>query len=412
MAAPGGAPSTEQVWQAVQALYHSKDEVQRKQADSWLQEYQRSSAAWQSLNTLLGTDGLSEETYFFAANCLKSKTVSRDLVEQLDVSMREQLGSQLMMHIHKFRSGQSNTRKQLCLAFAAYAGQFDHTLRPVDIVQEVCTTLGASEETIPVLLELLSLLGEEADRVGREAAFYGTEHPLLASANRSANAVLNFLQQRFTQLAAGPEAGRAASSVPIVACFWRWLRFGEIPPEQIAQSPIVQAAFAGLVASDPKMTEASSDLMCELAYISRDVQRCLPIFQALSGNLPNLHAAYQRACGDEEDDTLARAVARIVAEMGESYVEVVARSPDQAVPLVDLMVQCGSHPDTKVGSITYAFWSSPHLPSVTAAPAPCSALSCGATLLVSGLALPSSRELGQTPLLERAGSPTILSQHP
>jgi len=34
-----------------------------------------------------------------------------------------------------------------------------------------------------------------------------------------------------------------------------------------------------LRAQDPKTTEAASDLLCELAYISRDVQQCMPIFQ-------------------------------------------------------------------------------------------------------------------------------------
>ena len=178
--------TTEQVWQAVQALYHATDATQRAQANEWLQGYQKSAGAWESLDTLLKTDGMSEETYFFAANSLKAKSVGHDLVDQLDTSAREALGGSLMAHIHKFRNGPGVVRKQLCLAFAAYAGQFDHTLRPVDIVQEVCTTLGASSETVPVLLELLTLLGEEADRVGRDATHLGTlSAPLPSAANPS-----------------------------------------------------------------------------------------------------------------------------------------------------------------------------------------------------------------------------------
>ncbi|KAJ1486955.1 armadillo-type protein [Baffinella frigidus] len=347
--------TTEQVWQAVQALYHATDATQRVQANEWLQGYQKSAGAWESLDVLLKTDGMSEETYFFAANSLKSKSIGPDLVEQLDAPAREALGGSLMAHIHKFRNGPSVVRKQLCLAFAAYAGQFDHTLRPVDIVQEVCTTLGASSETVPVLLELLTLLGEEADRVGRDATFLGNEveHPLVASANRSALAVLNFLHQCFTALSTEPEATRSDKGAAMIACFCRWLRFSKVPPDQLVLSPIVHAAMGGL--KDPKTTEASSDLLCELAYISRDVQSCMPIFQALAGNLQNFHDVYQSAVTDE-DDALARAVTRIVAEMGESYVEVVARSPEQGAGLVNLLVLCGGHPETRVASITYAFW--------------------------------------------------------
>ena len=62
---------------------------------------------------------------------------------------------------------------------------------------QVCTTLGANPETIPVLLELLQLLGEEADHVMEDYKEVPMEslHPLIKSAKNSAIPVLSFLHQ-------------------------------------------------------------------------------------------------------------------------------------------------------------------------------------------------------------------------
>ena len=146
----------------------------------------------------------------------------------------------------KFRNGPSAVRKQLSLAFAAYAGNFERG--KVDVVQEVCTTLGSNPETVPLLLELLQFLGEEADHVTEEYADVPPEevHPLVISARNAAIPVLTFLHQCFAMAASEPdERRRAVHTSSVIACFGRWLRFDAVPMEQLAASPIVQVgAFA------------------------------------------------------------------------------------------------------------------------------------------------------------------------
>lgn len=205
-------------------------------------------------------------------------------MNQLDEPGREQLRVSLMEHIYKFRHGPVVVRKQLCLAFSEYAGRF-HSGK-ADIVQNVCTSLSQSEETVPVLLELLMLLGEEADQV--QEKYQGVppdeQHPLLISAWGAALGVLNFLHQCFdSHSKIADAAARTKSCKPIIGTFCRWLRFGAVTPDQLVQSPIVHAALSSL--DNSELCESSSDLLCELAYVSRDLSTGGPVFTLLTSNL-------------------------------------------------------------------------------------------------------------------------------
>lgn len=95
--------------------------------------------------------------------------------------------------------------------------------------------------------------------------------------------------------------------------------------------------------------------MCELAYISRDLSTGMPVLNLLTSQLGNFHQLFQKSLQDE-DEALARAITRIVSEMGESYIGVIAEASPDAVQMVQLIVTCASHPDNKVASLTYVFW--------------------------------------------------------
>jgi transportin-3 len=350
--ANGVEATTEEVWKMVQQLNNIQSTAdQRKAADNWLKEYQRSKGAWSTIDQLLRAQNLDATGYFFAAQSLKSKV--RYDIRQLDPPDRENLGNSLMSHIHTFRSGPLNVRTQLCLAFSAYAAEFDRGSKS-DIVQNVCAALGNSSETVEVLLDLLTLLGEEAAHVQEDPYNCppGEEHPLLVSARASALPVLNFTHQCFENVPAHDLNNRGN----VVKCFTRWLRFGTVPPAQIVQSPIVQYAFTGLKETQcDKLSEASSDLLCELAYISSDLTLGQPIFQLLTSQLGLLHQYYQTAVSSD-NEILARAVARVLAEMAERYVEVLKDGSTDAINMINLVIACATHPDRHVAQITYQFW--------------------------------------------------------
>jgi len=342
--------TTEQVWQQVQLLYHGHDK-QIADADRWLKDYQRTEGAWASLEQLLHTEGLNEETLFFAANTLKSKIVRGDL-EQLDAKAQEALGGSLMAHIYKFRNGPMTVRKQLCLAFSSYAGEFDKIRS--NIVEEVCKAMGSSPDTMPVLLDLLTLLGEEAARVQEDSIDLPPDqhHHLYTSACQSALAVLNFTHQCFSSLQ-GDGAQAKQGKGQVMTCFCRWLRFGTVPAEQMVQSPIVHAALPAI--QDADLCEAASDLLCELAYISREMPKGLPIFQMLTAALETFEGLVKKAL-HEEDDILGRSITRVVVEMGESYAPILAQASPDAVRMINLICLCASNPDRRIASITFGFW--------------------------------------------------------
>jgi hypothetical protein len=62
-------------------------------------------------------------------------------------------------------------------------------------------------------------------------------------------------------------------------------------------------------------------LLCERAFISSDLSKGQPIFQLLTSQLGLLQSYYQNALANE-DEALARAVTRVIAEMAERYVHV------------------------------------------------------------------------------------------
>jgi len=350
----GEAPATvEQVWQMVQALNSPQSTAeQRRAADNWLKVYQRSQGAWSTSDQLLRAQGVDETAYFFAAQTLKSK-VRKDM-QQLEPQQREALAATLMQYLQIFRHGPLNVRTQLCLAFSTYAGEFDRGSK-ADIVQNVCTAFGGSPETVPVLLDLLSLLGEEAARVQEDRSEFppGEDHPLLVSARGSALPVLNFTHQCFEGVPADDLVNRGN----IVRCFTRWLRFGTVPPEQIVQSPIVKYAFEGMNKTQCEpLCEASTELLCELAYISSDLRVGQPIFQLLTSQLGLLQGYYQAALKENEDDVLTRNVTRVVSEMAERYVSVLCEGSPDALNMINFVVLCASHSDTGVAQITYRFW--------------------------------------------------------
>eukprot|EP00960_Hanusia_phi_P039176 753790-Hanusia_phi.AAC.1 len=158
--------------------------------------------------------------------------------------------------------------------------------------------------------------------------------------------------------------------VQVMTCFCRWLRFGTVPPEQIVQvtdmslmlswfeanfiqSPIVHAALPAI--QDADLCEAASDLLCELAYISREMPKGLPIFQMLTAALETFEGLVKKAM-QEEDDILGRSITRVIVEMGESYAPILAQASPDAVRMINLICLCASNPDRRIASITFGFW--------------------------------------------------------
>ncbi|MCH94429.1 transportin-3-like, partial [Trifolium medium] len=56
---------------------------------------------------------------------------------------------------------------------------------------------------------------------------------------------------------------------------------------------------------------------------------------------------------DEED---VKAIARLFADMGDSYVELIATGSDESMLIVHALLEVASHPEYDIASMTFNFW--------------------------------------------------------
>eukprot|EP01062_Namystynia_karyoxenos_P019037 TRINITY_DN17124_c0_g1_i1.p1 TRINITY_DN17124_c0_g1~~TRINITY_DN17124_c0_g1_i1.p1 ORF type:complete len:1038 (+),score=309.64 TRINITY_DN17124_c0_g1_i1:320-3115(+) len=303
------------------------------------------------------------EVLFFAAQSMRSKVRAGDPMEQLDQQQRGALQGQLLGLLLAYGAGPAPVRTQLCLATAVALAQEAFWHEDRDVVTEACSAL---QGCLPVLLELLTLLAEEATRVvdgqsddvtpgsprhiaamsPRRAA---RRHPLIKAVQKAAPGVLHLLHERWGS--AGPEAQPA-----LLRCLARWLRFA--PGESgaaLAGSALVHQAVSSLADHDD-----AADVAAELARLSGDdPERCGAIIAMLSAQVPQLAAAYRAAAasGGSGVDKVRR-LCRALASIGESYCAMIAQASPDALTLVDLLVECSGHPDGEgVAAQALGFWS-------------------------------------------------------
>ncbi|RVX18666.1 Transportin MOS14 [Vitis vinifera] len=56
---------------------------------------------------------------------------------------------------------------------------------------------------------------------------------------------------------------------------------------------------------------------------------------------------------DEED---VKAIGRLFADMGDSYVELIATGSDESMLIVHALLEVASHPEYDIASMTFNFW--------------------------------------------------------
>eukprot|EP01065_Artemidia_motanka_P033044 TRINITY_DN40016_c0_g1_i1.p1 TRINITY_DN40016_c0_g1~~TRINITY_DN40016_c0_g1_i1.p1 ORF type:complete len:1038 (+),score=368.42 TRINITY_DN40016_c0_g1_i1:66-3116(+) len=343
------------------------------QANLWLQAFQRTIRSWAVLKDVLAAGPTAPlPLVFFAAQSLRSKVRKGDLSHQLDQQERDQLNGELLQLLVLYAAGPVQVRTQLCLATAVALAQEAFWHEDRNVVLEAGAAL---QGHAGVLLELLTLLAEEATRVieGQDDAGSprhnaatsprraARRHPLLAAVTKAAPAVLSMLHERWG----------GGDSEAILRCLARWLRFaGSGFGGALAQSPIVDAAVASLAQSDD-----AADVVSELAQLSGgDPGCCGAVIAKISGQVPTLAAAYSAAAADIGGLPLAKRLCRTLASIGESYSGMIAQASPDALTLVDLLVQCSSHADTEgVAAGALPFWSAlnheMNSPELQAAPA-------------------------------------------
>ncbi|OEL21061.1 Transportin MOS14 [Dichanthelium oligosanthes] len=365
------AQATETVKQALAALYHHPDDGIRTAADRWLQEFQHTLDAWQVADSLLHDESSNLETLIFCSQTLRSK-VQRDF-EELPSEAFRSLQDSLYVLLKKFNKGPPKVRTQICIAIAALAVHV-----PVEdwgaggIVNWLSDEMKAHPEFIPGFLELLIVLPQEtssykiAARPERRRQF---ESDLCSSANVAINLLtacmaidqlkeqVNFLLFNISFYDTISPWVFSQIPKPVLEGFSSWLRFCHgISASELASHPLVHMALSSL--NSDQFLEAAVNVTSELIHAtvshgSGTTAEQMPLIQLLVPQIMGLKEQLKDPSKDEED---VKAIARLFADMGESYVDLIATGSDDSIQIVIALLEVTSHLEFDIYSMTFNFW--------------------------------------------------------
>nr|XP_025629217.1 transportin MOS14 isoform X2 [Arachis hypogaea] len=292
------------VKEALNALYHHPDDAVRMQADRYLQDFQRTLDAWQVADNLLHDSSSNLETLIFCSQTLRSK-VQRDFEELPSTAFRP-LRDSLNNLLKKFHKGHPKVRTQISIAVAALAVHVPaEDWGDGGIVKWLRDEMDSHPEYIPGFLELLTVLPE------------------------------------------------------VLEAFASWLRLKHgIPGSVLSTHPLVLTALSSL--NSEFLSEASVNVISELIHYTAaggvdGVSANMPLIQVIVPKVMNLKTQLSDSTKDEED---VKAIARLFADMGDSYVELIATGPNESMLIVHALLEVASHPEYDIASMTFNFWHS------------------------------------------------------
>src|SRR5690349_7033335 len=108
--------------------------------------------------------------------------------------------------------------------------------------------------------------------------------------------------------------------------------------------------------TDDKSLLAAADCLGIICRETKDVDDNLETIQALLPKILELRPRI-RALVDEEDTDGFKAITKVFADAGESWVLIIARQPQHFRPLVDCLLECCARDKERdVVGYTFTFW--------------------------------------------------------
>lgn len=330
--------------QALNTLYTDPNNQAKASANTWLQNFQQTSEAWQTANSLLLASELPIEPRLFAAQTFRSK-ITFDL-EQVPSEQRISLRDTLLTALSAYASGPRVIQTQLSLALSGLALQLDESEWPT-VVPGMIERFGSSPETVPVLLEFLTVLPEEVitnHRIPIDNDFYNARCHFLLSA--AAPEVLKLLSMYV-------QASGLTSQIQngIFQCLRSWLKSGEVSAGQMAETPLFDLSFDAL-ASD-ELFDVATDVVCDLINETQEVEENMQVIQRV---LTRLHPLRQELSSAGDDEDKVRGLCRIFVQAGEAYHRIIVRHQNEFFPIVEAIAECTAYHDLDIVQITFRFW--------------------------------------------------------
>lgn len=231
----------------------------RAAADAWLQDWQRSPAAWQQAQALVAEESAPVEVRMLAAQALRKKVLlDLDQVGQDELPALHERLLQLLEEASR-RDWPLVLPSQLSLALAALALQTDWR----GTIEAVIRKWGAKQEYVLVLLQTLTALAEERG------------HPWLPPPSESDAEVKDFASTVGGWLSQVPlNSGTSKLQQGALRCWRCWLQWVCPHPDWVREA-------AGCLAGKHGVGDEAADALIEAAHIG-DVK------PASHGYLPEL----------------------------------------------------------------------------------------------------------------------------
>uniref|UniRef100_A0A1D2AEU2 Importin N-terminal domain-containing protein n=1 Tax=Auxenochlorella protothecoides TaxID=3075 RepID=A0A1D2AEU2_AUXPR len=361
----------DQLLQAVHALYQNPDPSVKEQANAWLDAWQQSPEAWAVSDAVLARPDAGLEARYLCAQTLRTK-ITRDY-EELPPSAVPSLRDSLLRMLLATRDGHAATRTQLCLALASLAAHL-----PADqwapagggvLAWAEAALLSGPVPAWPLAVELAGMLAAEG------ASF----QPSLRPARRRA-----FLEELLAALPRalgllGAALGRpGVDAGATLDAFAAWLRLGAtnggVPAPALASAgALVDATLAGLDADgEDDLLYQAVEATVELVYCGAARGAPRPELADLAGRIvsrvmalrPRFHVCCAAARaeagggvpGADDDSEEAKALARLFAEVGEAYTELIATGTPQVMGPLEAILDVAAHPSDNIASMSFNFW--------------------------------------------------------
>ncbi|TPX49561.1 hypothetical protein SeMB42_g01357 [Synchytrium endobioticum] len=353
MVTPISPPSTEQVLAAIQQLYlPSSDKSKQRDANIWLEDFQKTPSAWTVADTLLRSPAVGPEAHTFAAQTFRQK-IMYDL-EQIPPPQRAALRDSIVTLLHIYKSSPSSVTIQLCLALADLAIQYFQWDDPVG---QMIASYGSDASMASVLLDFLKVLPEEL-----------YENPRIPvekdDIDRRGEALLTKkVKDVLTLILAYSQSPGITNGMRhrLLSCLFTWLKSGQVDVATVVGTPIVDYAFVALQTEE--LFEVASDAISEMvcrSVIPQDVTDTVTpsivaanMYPRLLALRPMLYEAIQ-----EDDTEKMRTLARIYADAGAAYVSQMMLQPEFFAGLVEVNLTCTAVDELDIVRVTFHFWFS------------------------------------------------------
>ncbi|KAG0141932.1 hypothetical protein CROQUDRAFT_67819 [Cronartium quercuum f. sp. fusiforme G11] len=322
--------------QQLSSLYTDPDPNQKAKANEWLQNFQKTEEAWITSDLILRASDSPLESKLFAAQTFRAK-ITFDL-EQLSPPHRLQLRDSLLNALTEFATGPAKIiLVQLCLSLADLALQLPEW---PTVVGDMTEKFGKSPETVPILLEFLTVLPQEV--LGN--------HRIKITNQWSSPQASQLVSDTLSMYLAA-QGITSAIKCQVFKCLSAWLRAGEVAASVVGTPNILSSAFEAL--SDDILFEDAVDVIVDLIHETQEINDNMALIERI---VTCLIALQSKLAQDRDEPDKMRGYCRIYVEAGEWYTPLIIQHPDTFLPIVQAIRSCCDYEDLDVVGITFNFW--------------------------------------------------------